>query len=44
LLDFILLKDFNPHGVICCESVGEATQWSDENVEKDRKSEFYVFF
>jgi hypothetical protein len=33
LLDFILHQDFNPHGVICCESVGKTTQWSDDNVE-----------
>jgi hypothetical protein len=37
LLDFILHRDFNPHGVICCESVGKVTQWSDENVETLRR-------
>ena len=36
LLDYILNKDFNPHGVICCESVGRVSQWSksDEEVLK----------
>ncbi len=33
LLDFILHRDFEPQGIICCESVGKVTQWSDENVE-----------
>jgi hypothetical protein len=33
LLDFILHRDFIPNGIICCESVGEVTQWSDRNIE-----------
>jgi len=33
LLDFILHRDFNPSGIICCESVGRVTQWSDGNIE-----------
>jgi len=47
LLDFILHQDFNPHGVICCESVGKTTQWSDSNVETlkriARSSSMYFF-
>jgi hypothetical protein len=47
LLDFILHQDFNPHGVICCESVGKITQWSDDNVETlkriARSSSMYFF-
>ncbi|MBU2985093.1 GAF domain-containing protein [Saccharophagus degradans] len=36
LLDFILHKDFAPIGVICCESKGEAVNWSDEDIENIR--------
>jgi len=47
LLDFILHQDFNPHGIICCESVGKVTQWSDDNVETLRRiaraSSMYFF-
>lgn len=47
LLDFILHQDFNPHGVICCESVGRTTQWSEEDVEAlkriARSSSMYFF-
>jgi len=47
LLDFILHQDFHPHGVICCESVGKVTQWSDSNVETLRRiaraSSMYFF-
>ena len=37
LLDFILHQEFNPQGVICCESVGQETQWSDANIESLRR-------
>jgi hypothetical protein len=33
LLDFILHQEFQPRGIICCESVGEVTQWSDKDIE-----------
>ncbi|WP_286263702.1 histidine kinase [Thalassotalea atypica] len=33
LLDFVLHQDFIASGVICCESVGKITYWSDENIE-----------
>jgi len=33
LLDFILHKDFEPTGIICCEGVGEVKHWSDENIK-----------
>jgi len=33
LLDFILHKDFEPTGIICCEGVDEVKYWSDENIE-----------
>ena len=47
LLDIILHQDFSPHGVICCESVGKVTQWSDDNVVTLRRiaraSSMYFF-
>ena len=47
LLDFILHQDFNPYGVICCESVGRVSEWTDENVETiqkiARQSSMYFF-
>jgi hypothetical protein len=47
LLDVILHQDFSPYGVICCETVGQETQWSDENVEMLKKiaraSSMYFF-
>ena len=47
LLDYILNKDFNPHGVICCESVGRVSQWSAEDEETlkrvARVSSMYFF-
>ncbi|MGJ8691750.1 MAG: GAF domain-containing protein [Thalassotalea sp.] len=33
LLDFILYRDFQPYGVICCESVNKSVNWTDEDVE-----------
>ena len=33
ILDYILHRDFAPHGIICCESVGKSTQWSESNLE-----------
>ena len=47
LLDIILHQEFSPHGIICCESVGKVTQWSDDNVETlkriARASSMYFF-
>lgn len=37
LLDFILHEDFSPTGVICCESVGKVTHWTDDNVNSLRR-------
>jgi hypothetical protein len=37
LLDFILHNDFNPVGVICCESVDEIFHWSEEDVNALRR-------
>jgi len=37
LLDFILHEDFEPTGVICCESVNEVTHWSEDNIETLRR-------
>lgn len=36
LLDFILHKDFEPIGVICCESKGKQVEWSHEDTENIR--------
>jgi hypothetical protein len=36
LLDFVLHQDFVPSGIICCESVGKVTHWTDENIESLR--------
>ena len=33
LLDFILYRDFEPTGIICCESVNNTAYWSDDNIE-----------
>lgn len=33
LLDFVLHQDFVPSGIICCESVGRVTHWTDENIK-----------
>lgn len=33
LLDFILHRDFSPHGIICCESVNKVTIWSDKDID-----------
>ncbi|WP_448565551.1 GAF domain-containing protein [Thalassotalea ganghwensis] len=37
LLDYILHQDFEPVGVICCESVDKITQWTDQDEEVLRK-------
>ena len=37
LLDFILYQEFIPQGIICCESVGKETQWSDAHIESLRR-------
>lgn len=37
LLDYILHRDFNPHGIICCESVNKITQWSDKDIDTLKK-------
>jgi len=37
LLDFVLHQDFVPAGIICCESVGKVTHWTDENIESLRR-------
>lgn len=36
LLDFILHKDYQPIGVICCEAKGAPVIWSDEDTENIR--------
>ena len=33
LLDFIFHLDFEPTGVICCESVGKCEHWTEEDEE-----------
>ena len=33
LLDYILHRDFEPQGVICCESIGNITDWSEQDIE-----------
>ena len=37
LLDYILHQDFEPVGVICCESVDAISQWTDQDEEVLRK-------
>ncbi|MGS2720613.1 GAF domain-containing protein [Paraglaciecola aestuariivivens] len=37
LLDFILHEDFNPIGVICCESLGNIYEWSEKDVQSLRR-------
>ncbi len=37
LLDFVLHQDFVPAGIICCESVGKTTHWTDDNIESLRR-------
>lgn len=37
LLDFVLHQNFTPSGIICCESVGKVTHWTDENIESLRR-------
>lgn len=37
LLDFILHHDFNPIGVICCESVGSIYEWGEDDVNALRR-------
>ena len=37
LLDFILHDDFSPTGVICCESVGKVSHWSNDNIDSLRR-------
>ncbi|TPH16469.1 GAF domain-containing protein [Litorilituus lipolyticus] len=37
LLDYILHQDFEPYGVLCCESIGSITQWSEADVETLKK-------
>jgi len=32
LLDVILFEDFKPAGIVCCESVENVTEWTEENV------------
>ncbi|MCF2949787.1 histidine kinase [Paraglaciecola aquimarina] len=36
LLDFVLHKDFQPTGILCCESVGQKVNWTQEDVESLR--------
>ena len=33
LLDFILHKDFNPTGIICCESKDKMVEWTELDIE-----------
>jgi two-component system, sensor histidine kinase len=33
LLDFVIQKDFEPIGIICCEAVGDIAFWQQEDVE-----------
>lgn len=37
LLDFVLHQNFLPSAIICCESVGKVTHWTDENIESLRR-------
>ena len=37
LFDYILLKDFVPNGVICCESVGKQVTWLESDVNLLRR-------
>ena len=37
LLDYIFHNEFKPAGVICCERVGNAVEWSDEDIESLRR-------
>jgi len=37
LLDFILHRDFEPLGILCCESVGTVTHWTEENIDLLRR-------
>lgn len=37
MLDFILHHDFEPIGVICCETVGRFYQWTEEDVQSLRR-------
>lgn len=33
LLDFVIQKDFEPIGIICCEAVGEIALWQQEDID-----------
>jgi GAF domain-containing protein len=37
LLDYILHQDFQPKGVICCESVGRESEWQEEDIQTLRR-------
>ncbi len=37
LLDYIFHHEFQPAGVICCERVGEPTEWQQEDIDNLRR-------
>lgn len=37
LLDYILYRDFEPKGILCCESVGRQVQWSEHDKQTIKK-------
>ena len=40
LLDYVLHQDFQPKGVICCESIGKPTLWKKSDVDMLKKIAF----
>lgn len=37
LLDYILHQDFEPKGILCCESVGKKVQWTEQDKQTIKK-------
>lgn len=44
LLDFIIHNDFEPVGVICCESRNRKREWDDDNIDYLRSLTTYISF
>jgi len=44
LLDFVLHKNFNPVGVVCCEATGGAITWTATDIENIRTLAMLVSF
>lgn len=44
LLDFILHRDFQPAGIICCENAGRPRAWRDEDVAYLRQMATLISF